>query len=426
MIMDALTPCDYLDELRRKCPEKEFPTEDFNSDYLQSLFQNNPNILDTFKEHSKLEYTDILVKHLDDRVPQEVNDLLRDNSLSIGEINNNSANAHLKKLPNNKYAIAFNTGLKNFVYRVIRAFSTRISFNNLDDPEIIDFNYTARIIADIFLWYGETSSSAGPGYPINEEQIYFANLCSYEANSFFLLHEIGHLLININSDTTFEHDYEEEFLSDSIALSFLLKRSSETDHNLSIQLSYAAAELALYIFAGLESFGVEFDSKSHPIAKDRINNLRETLEYHVSDSEMRRSITAIADVNSVVFDKILETINSTNYRHFIESVSEECMKKLELALEECTGDFVPDYVSFEAQAHQFFGQGYSLKLSEHIAQNTKKLFELMSTHNERDATSDKEVFVVYQKYKLIYSCIERMREPVKSVYMKALGISSHG
>jgi len=242
------------------------------------------------------------------RIPAQIIDLFEKGKLAIGEINDELPNARYYKLGEHNYAVTINTGLIKFIYRVIRAYSTR--FNS--DESKISFEETCQKIADIFWWFGMSKGKAfGPAYPITEDQIIMASRFATEAEFFFLAHELGHVFNDmfkkseVQDEDNENHEYIEEFAADRFALLTCLGLLSggKPVEDLRHDIAYASCELALLIFDGLEQLGFETE-KTHPPTEQRITVLREWLKDSCPSEEVYQNIIQLADANTEVYNNI--------------------------------------------------------------------------------------------------------------------------
>jgi hypothetical protein len=340
------------------------------------------------------------------RISQPILDLFDSGKLALGEINNSVPNAHYKKLDGG-YAITFNVGLRNFIYRIIRAYSTRFAFPGGPDPQI-SFEETCQKIADIYWWFFVSDGhSIGPDYPISRDQKIMANILTSECEFFFLAHEIGHLTLDITNTTTAANlsPMEEENAVDLIALQMSLSGRNKNG----VDLIYSGIEIAFLIFDGLAKLGMEMEDHAHPKSIDRIRNLRTSLERNFPNDYMK--IRHVSDINEKMFTEVMSVVSGREkkYGDFFEKTSVNFTKDVHKLLQKCSKGFVPDHMGFRKEMTILFDMGY-----HHI------LFKIIDDIVENMRTTNAPNLEIFNKYKLFLGFCDTLKEPVKSIFQKRM------
>jgi len=300
----GMSPAEFVRLRQEEHPATELDERHF-SDYLRQQLEEQPDLAARIKQESREDYALHLLCRLKPRLPEPFVQVLETNAVAIGEVNDHRPNARCQPLGPGRFAVTFNTGLKDFNYRVIRAFSTRFAARDKLDREAVSFEDTCRIIGDIFLWFHEIGSAHGPHYPITDDQFRIANVLTFETNSFFLAHELAHGAIHLsqsqcsNESADADDSKDEEYLADEFACRILLNRPKDPSDLPPVQISYAAIELALMIWQGLEQFGVEFEG-THPTAGARLSSIRRVLVESCPSPETARAVAALAEPMRIV------------------------------------------------------------------------------------------------------------------------------
>lgn len=251
----------------------------FDSDLFKEELKDGKDVEKLKEEIKNTDYAVYLFEQNRNRFPSYVNQMYDSGSFAIGEIDNPIPNAHFYNLGDLNYAITFNAGLKNFIYRVIRAYSTRFVFTEDENKKSsISFEETCQKIADIFWWFGISQGQAyGPNYPITKDQIKMANILTMEAELFFVAHEVGHLNYDMMSNSPMADKYKEnyghlseEFEADRFALLTCLGAFDESGNHKAERndVIYAGCELALLIFSGLEKIDLKLKSGTRQQTKE--------------------------------------------------------------------------------------------------------------------------------------------------------------
>lgn len=403
--------------------------ERYFSDYLSQELKSDPSLENRMRSLGSTDYALHLCSLLRPRLPPQVVQLIDSTAVDIGEVHDPQPNAHCQLLESGCFAITFNTGLKDFNYRVIRALSTRFFPIDGERNEAVSFNETCIIIGDIFLWLNELGASHGPAYPISDDQFRIANILTFEVNCFFLAHELAHGVFYHDSnkerveasDATIDPKQEEHF-ADDFAFHVLMHRPEGSTGLPPVEISYAAIELALLIWKGLELFGVEFE-ETHPRADQRLNSIRRALEGACKTEDEAKVASSLASPIREVFERVIGQIMAGNYEDFLDRVAKDWLEELEELLDRCTGGSTPDYMTFYSEANCFFNKGISLKLSQRMAEVTRRFFEIMEGSEEAYIHGgSQEAWVQFQKYKLFLGFVEQMHPSVKPIFEGALGV----
>jgi hypothetical protein len=420
----ATAATEYIKEWQAKFPKILHNDRNY-SEYLRQKLTADPGLRHQLEEHPNEDYGETLLSRLKLRLPEELASLIDSRLVAAGEVNDPTPNAFCHTVEGG-FAIIFNVGLKNFVYRIIRAFSTRFAptaQGGATPPESaqVSFEDTCRFIGDIFLWYCETKTARGPDYSITDDQITIANLMTIEANLFFVAHEFAHGLQHLYA-TPPSSELEEELLADRLALQMMLGCSPNDNTSAPVTLSYAAVELALLIWQGLEKFGVTFEG-THPRAADRLVSLRAGLAELCPDEGIRESVENWAKLIRLVFENVMDQIRAENYGDFLKRAADDIMHELDDLLDHCTGGEVPDYYKFYSEAHRFFDQGYSLELSRKIAETASHWLDDMERRRQGVESDGQEALVKLQKHKLFVGFVNEMEPETRRIFGKALGFT---
>lgn len=259
-----MRPQEYLSELKSKYSSRRIEPSDLPAN-LRTQVEKWGWDLDTLcKTANEGDYAERLLKGLESRLKLEWLKHIESGFIAVGSIPNPLPNAYSEKVGDNGYAIVFHDGLKDFLFRVARILATRFisrGGEEVSPPQVPGIEETARIVAEIFWWYQETSQSFGPDYPITPSQILLASQLAREAETFLLAHEIAHAILDariqdVSPELSSEH--LEEHTADAIGLRVVMDLEHAADKPLVAAMRYAGAEFAFQIFRALETLGLEF------------------------------------------------------------------------------------------------------------------------------------------------------------------------
>ena len=420
-------PSDYINERKRLFPFSRKSMADLSPELIKFNKQHSISPEDILNDINNIDYGERLLEHLKGRLPDWILDLFKKELIGIGAVADPLPNAYTHEVDTG-FAIIFNIGLSQFIYRVVRALCTRVSFQ--DEKLNISFEETCQIISDIFFWFANTEQAMGPSYPISPNQLVFASRLATEAECYFVLHEIGHVLIEASKKYNLElapvnlKAHEEEYYSDRFAIQILLSRDGAVT-DLPPSFSFASAIIALKIYHGLELSDINFDD-SHPKASSRVQRLKSYLRRSLPSKKEYQDFTNLSNSFEKVFGKVIETINNPNEEQIaqLEKDSNEILTEIDRLLDLCSGDLFPDYVQFKSKATEIFNRGYSTKLLEKVAHSAKTFFENnkeIKSVKYKNLTEDggKKIRlwnINFQKYKLFMSLVREFPEPAKSIF----------
>lgn len=302
------------------------------------------------KEHSPIKYPDSpldygqrLYLELKERIPNEIRQLFDRGVIAIGEVGILSPNSFVEPLHPSGYVIEIYTGLPQFLYEVSRALHARTRvLPGREDGETqeitVGFNETTEVVSEIFHGFMDKAIIARPqNYHIADEQIRIASALATHAETFFVAHEIGHILVwRLKCQTPQSPSFHDEFEADKYAFEFLLGLRGEFGamNGLSQRMVYAGIEFGLRVYAGLEHLGYKFE-KTHPAASDRIKQIRSTaLTYFGRRGFLNLSTIAFG------YDQLLEAVEkklaSPDSQKFVLGVtSERVLSSLMVMVEKC-------------------------------------------------------------------------------------------
>jgi|GEM_PF-1504435 len=431
-----MTPKDYLAQLRAENPVPKVTEEMIPASVVQVVEKElGLTLTEYVRDLNAGDYGARLLDALKPRLPQPILELFNGGLIAVSEIGDPSPNAYVKNLDNRGFAIVFHSGLRDFIYRVARAFATRSVPMGDNRPLLLTFDETVRVIAEIFWWYQETEQAFGPQYPIEEDQMKIASRIASEAECFVLAHEIGHVLTQLfrilgkqGDDLQLallqglEPNHTDEHYADQIGLGILLGvYAGEGRLTLSTSLSYASTEFLLQIFNGLEVLGFEFN-ETHPPASHRLNVIRDIARRWCGTDTAWKQLTGMSESIGILFNNIIEMIRDPSAgKAFFEHQAAEVEQRLLSLLDECSGGVVPDYMTFYSKAGEIFGQGYPERLYHVVAQHVAQFIaEAEAGYADLDEVQLGDAKKSFQKFKLLVGFVkEVMSEPAASVFKEA-------
>lgn len=418
-----------------------FPTRHLNASELPELakkkWQESGGSLDELLETiNTKDFAEYLLDLLSPRLPDELIQLFRSGFIAVGAVEDPTPNAFVKRLDGEGYAIIFNIGLRDFIYRVARILATRfvpqVFLPRIPEKPPISFEESARLIAEVFWWLQETGRTFGPDYPIHEQQAMIANLLALEAETFLLAHEIGHVIDEgsrhqnaafLKLGDTIPLHHREEHAADVIGLNLVMElhNNNAERHPFLTPLTYAGVEFALLIYQGLELLGFEVD-ESHPGAPNRIKHLRLEMESRCESEESWRNLSGLAFAIETIFSRMLAIIQDPGeHEEFFNREAERILLELDDLLESCIGSLFPNYMYFHMHAGEIFNRGYSHKLLERIASVAADFFSDVRQLQDGNPVANSQVWKRFQKYKLLLSHIlEYTSEPARSIFLNTL------
>lgn len=428
-----MTPKEYVASRKTSAKRRIYTEKDISSYIATACHNAGLELSDLLKNLNEEDWAEFLVSYLKPRLHPVLLSLLESDTVAIGTIENPVPDASITELENG-YAILFNTGMREFVYRLARIIATRFSI--ADQSVGVELHETARLVAEVFWWFQETTVAYGPDYAINDAQMRIANNLAMEAEAFLLCHEIGHIasdtpgMLEELSDDMPGVDFAahlDEFVADFFGAIFVLG-AREDDHSptdaINLQFRYAGIEFVLQIYQCLEKVGVNFSS-SHPSATERLAYIRNAIRRRCADGESWLGLSTIASGIEGIFNNILAILDSPQeHTKYYERKAAELLDDLNRALDECSGEMVPDYANFHPRAGEIFARGYPESVIERVAQVAAGFFSDAYADEQENMEYGSEQWVRFQQFKLLLSFVLDMPESaVKARFMVALGWS---
>jgi len=425
-----MTPKEYVALIQSTVKRRVYTEEDISPDIVSACKAASLSLTDFLKEINERDWTKVLIDHLNPRLDPALIKLLESEAIAIGAIDDPIPDVKIKTLDNG-YAILFSTGMREFVYRLSRIIATRFKIG--DQPIEAGLHETARLIAEVFWWFKETNVAFGPQYSINNDQMKVANTLAMEAEAFLLCHEVGHILSDtpgmleklpndiIRADVQAHLDeFAADFFGASLVLGF--RDEDSPDFATTLQLRYAGIEFMLLIYQCLEKIGMDFGD-THPPACERLAYIRMATRRYCDNDESWLGLSEISRGIELIFDEIMEILDSpSEHAQYFERKAQELLNDLNLALKECTGGVVPDYVNFRQRAGEIFSTGYPESVLELMAQVAKSFCDDVYSEESEDEANDSERWVRFQQYKLLLSFFHELPDgAVKSRFMASLG-----
>ena len=429
--MPSESPVEYIRRIKSLYPQDEVNTSSIPP-VLKELHGNNEEnarkAVEALRGH---DYANELLSGLKPGLPSLFFELNREGVIAIGEVNDPIPNAKTVRLDGPAYAIVFNTGLQQFLYRVTRVLSTRFHPQGSDAAsQGLSFEDSCRILTDVFFWFRETGRAFGPDYPVTKQQVIIASMLATAAERFFLAHELGHVLNDLGAVASKvpseqrEAAWADEANADQFALFVVISAGNRESPTIPLEICYAGAEIALSTFSGLEMLGVEFED-THPPAQERLNAVRGYVRNSCADNTSFERMTAMSRPLDVLFSRIVDQLRAPDWESFLERASADVMKELDRLLDQCTGGVVPDYYTFQASVPKLFDRLSTHRLYARVADAAAAFAQHMQTMNENAGRAAKqEAWVSFQKFKLFMNMSQYTNEPFKSLLEEALGINT--
>jgi len=387
------------------------------------------------KQFSKRDWAKHLVRHLRPRFPPELTELLDNGFIAVGDCTDTTPDTQVKDFGTEGYAIVFNIGLVQFLYRIARVLSTRFMPLDAKESPAQGIEDTARFISEIFWWYQQTGHAFGPDYEITEHQIHAASQLCTEAEAFLLAHEIGHIISDLSESANpmvaqIQHNcsekHYEEYSADAYGLFIAMEFSKEwTTLDVKDYIRYAGIEFSLQIFRVLEQVGFDI-STSHPPAENRLNFIRSLMKERFATSEAWEYISSFSSSIEKLFSRIVEIITNPDiYAEKYEKQAMSVLLEVDTLFEACSKGHTPDYITFYNGLDAIFSGGYSHKVLERVAKLVYDFSNLVNGSTPYHVFSG-EMKVPYwrniQKYKLLlgYATSGNIPPPMKILLESAL------
>jgi hypothetical protein len=129
---------------------------------------------------------------------------------------------------------------------------------------------------------------------------------------------------------------------------------------------------------------------------------------------------SLAKANDALFQSVTEFIKSDDFDTTVEEMAGSLLRELDSLLTRYTGKMVPDYIGFLSSAFRLFSRGYSHKVMNRfteVATDFLAVLKKKSTSNDGDNI---QVWIAFQKYKLLLHSVEFLPDPAKQVFDRAL------
>lgn len=422
-----MTPQQYIDDLKSKNKLSTKQRSQEAGKLMEKFGFNSESIPDLLNQ----DFGNYLFSLLKPKLPDEIIEFFNSGFIAVGEINESTPNAFVEKINDSGFGIIFHTGLKDFIYRVSRILSAKVFIGKEGRNEDIDLKRLVQIITEIFWWSYESSGAFGPSYPIEKEQILFANKISLEAEKFFIAHEIGHIvksILSINPHHFLSQElsdlseiHAEEHFSDLIAFRIMMNllKNGQNISPHEAQLSYLGIELGFHIFNAMELMGIEMNT-THPSPSSRIGFIRTELSKVTTSKEFEK-ITELARGIENLFEEVVKIYsNPKELEKFYEEKSSEVVNELDELLIMCSKPEPPDRYTFNSMAGAIFEKGFSEDLLNFISSIVDELVNLNIENiqnNEIRLTNGK---IIFKKQSLLFGFInEWMNEPARSFFLQA-------
>lgn len=375
---------------------------------------------------------DELLSFLENRLPLGIKEGLSNGSIVITSIFDKKPNAYVEFLENDEYAVIFQGGLRDFVYRITRVLS---SILYKEEGNSISFNEGCKIIADIYWWMVSSDESFGPNYDISPNQIVKANNLALNAESFFLCHELGHIMYKKENNEKESDRKQIEYYADAYAFKIMLGHYSDDEYQLKkIQEIYSGIILGILIFQGIDEIGIKFQNATHPDTEKRLAQIKIKLK-EMFQSEQVKLITSEAYKIEQVFTKVVQTIkNPTNVEStYFKEEQNKLYFKLDELLEKCaksegfnsgginislvsSNAVPPDYATFYSEATNLFAQGSSGLIYSIFDRMAKKLKSDLKNLNEKGTEFDEKATINFKKVKLLIGYTQEAPAPIRNKY----------
>lgn len=390
----------------------------------------------------RADYSTLLLNWLGERIPPYISQGLESGEIAIGELGINKPDAKCKMVAPGQFAVLIHSGLSHFVYRTVRLICSGIEVEVASKDNRLDWNIVFPLslddkivyaLRDLFFWFNATDGEVyGPAHEVTIGQAMFANFVTWEASSFFLGHEFGHIMCAEAADrpgSSIEEEYMADRLGLNIVLGALAKPPVVTDH---IHLTLCGVEVAIAIFRGLERLGVSFSEEEHPAATQRYDRIRANAQILLDGLP---EIFVFVDQFRDLLDSAVARMDSSAYSSAYEKDAAAFLRAFGVLLRECSGGPVPDYTRFRDEALHLFSQSYSYEIWKMISEQTAIMFRGMVSLpptsdildkvwsgrlDEYERLSILDVRTDYQKWKLLYSIVSDLPDTPRSLLLEAL------
>lgn len=433
------SPQEYIEERRKHFDPRPSRRKDIMAPYFDA------QDLERYTLEDDTDFTESLMDRLRPRFPKFLADILDKEMVAVGLVNDPSPNAHLVSLDCG-HAIIFNAGLMEFIYRVTRALSTRFASPGDDMTDTVPGAETCRIIYEVFDWYIGSwqrtgrEHAAGPHYAVSRTQFFLANELAFEAECFFLAHELGHLLCELSRASKLDlsalrgEGEDEETFADKFGFWLLMSAWHEPkSKEYHPDLAFAGAFTALRMFEALHGYCARAYTERfegpHPDASRRIVNLVNwTRELYRGDEKALERVTKLGALVDFTLTAVEYAFDLPEFEEYYARGAAEVVSKLEELLTECTSDErISDHVKFREVAHRLLSRGYPMFLMDRVAR------EIVDPLKASAGLSD-EVFAALpdeqkvdgrrkmRKLLLLFGIAKELREPYKSVWLQVLNL----
>lgn len=432
-----MTPKEYIATLQARHARIDVTPENLPDPAREMAKQMGLSLADTARLVNESDYGDYLLDLLRPRLPAAISSLFDDGLLAVGGLHDPTPNAYVTHVDDTGYAIVLHTGMRDLLYRVMRIIATHAHSRSngavpRSSPELYE---TARLLAEVFWWLGETEPPRvfGPEYAITTDQIKVAGLLAIESGLFLLAHEIGHVILD-GSDGELEAKigtvrgcaHEDEHSADIFALHLTLGfGATESEMRIErLMYAYAGAELVLQVYHALEQFPGLVGKSTHPPAAERLERLRSFMQKKCECAETWATLSSVARALEAVLTKALEIIQDPGeHAQFFSQQAELVARDFHALLDRCSDDdLVPDYATFYEEASRLFGRGYSHKLSEHVAEIVMAYLHptrIATDRHEANVFDDPGYRRVFRKFKLLYGFIDGLPDPARTIFGRA-------
>lgn len=424
-----LTPVEYIQSLKEANPPTSVTKESLPETVKAQITAAGQCIDAAIESLNNTDWAQTLLDTLKPSLDTELQRKIDSGHIAIGMINKSTPEIFVKSIGEG-YAIVFNTGMKDFIYRIARILATRLKVSSVEQMKFNDedITETARRIADVFWWFKTASSSYGPQYPISIQQIRFASMLASHAETFLIAHELGHIMEVeheekhaeiFGSTKCIETSHRSEYTADLLGVIITTIASSSAKDGFNAPLAYAGAEFALQVYRGLEKLGVEFE-QTHPPTQARLDKIRSEMRRRCPDEQTWLHLSSLGNCIEKLFTEVIRIIARQGVHEDTFKVEADRMiAELNTLLLQNCGDITPNYYNFYNAAGAIFSQGHSEALMHRITLITQGFRSEM----ENPRGGARKAQIAFQKFKLIVGYVRsHVPEPARSTYLQALGL----